>query len=107
MDDLLCTLTNNTRDDITFKTDSPPPALEIWLPDFYHQDDRNKMKISLDGWDFKVNSKDKSLVLTYTKTEQYTWASRAALSFKITGAQSTKEPPQGGKAQINPSGMGD
>ena len=106
-DALLFTLTNNTEYDITFKTGSPPPALEIFLPGFYQRDDLSQMKISLDGWDFKVNSKDNSLVLTYTKTEKYTWASGATLSFKITGAQSSKEPPQGDYAQINPSGMGD
>jgi hypothetical protein len=61
------------------------------------------MQIKLDGWDFKVNSDDESLVLTCTKVGS--WALGAALSFQITGAQSSETPPKGGPAQINPSGM--
>src|SRR6516162_788385 len=100
-DDLLCTLTNNTGGKITLQTGSKPSTLEIFLPDFYQLDDLKKMQINLDGWEFQVNSDDNSLVLTYSKTGNGTWASGAALSFQIKGAQSSEDPPQGGQTQIS------
>jgi DNA-binding beta-propeller fold protein YncE len=102
-DALLCTLTNNTGSPIGFLSGGQPSKLEIFLPDFYQLDDLRKMLITLDGWDFQVNSDDVSLVLRCTKVGS--WASGANLSFQITGAQSSEAPPQGGSTQINPAGM--
>ena len=94
-DALPCTLTNNTGSQIGFLPGGQPSRLEIFLPDFYQLDDPKKMQIKLDGWDFQVNSGDLSLVLRCSKDGS--WASGANLSFQITGAQSSKDPPQGGQ----------
>ena len=101
--DLLCTLTNNTGGKISLQTGSNPSTLEIFLPDFYQQDDLSKMQIKLDGWNFAVNSDEISLVLTCTQA--HTWMSGDPLRFQITGAKSSKEPPQGGSTQISLSAM--
>jgi DNA-binding beta-propeller fold protein YncE len=102
-DALLCTLTNNTGEDIKLQTGSQPSTLKIFLPDFYEPNDLKNMQIKLDGWDFQVNSDDGTLILSCTTGGS--WASGRALSFQIKGVQSSEGPPQGGPTQINPKWM--
>ena len=102
-DALLCTLTNNTGGDIKLQAGSQPSTLKIFLPDIYEPDDLKKMQVTLNGWDFQVNSDDGTLILSCTTGGS--WASGAALSFQIKGAQSSEDPPQGGPTQINPKWM--
>jgi hypothetical protein len=100
---LVCTLTNNTGGPISFVAGSKPSKLEIYLPEFYEQDDLNKMQINLGGWDFAVNSDHGTLVLTCAQEDSC--ASGKPLSFQITGAQSSEPPPKADQVEIDPSGM--
>src|SRR5271166_1215225 len=104
-DALLCTLTNNTEGDIKLQTGSQPSTLKIFLPDFYEADDLKKMQITFAGWDFQVSSDGGTLILSCTTGGSWASGAAAALSFQIKGAQSSKDPPQGGATQISPKCM--
>src|SRR5262249_28484925 len=82
-DALLCTLTNNTGEDIKLQTGSQPSTLKIFLPDFYEADDLTKMHITLAGWDFQVNSAGGTLILSCTTAGSWASGASAALSFQI------------------------
>ena len=101
---LTLTLTNMTGSLIAVIDGSQPSTLEIFLPDFFSLNDLGKMSIKDPNWSCAVNDADQSLMLTCVKSID--WQNGTALTFSITGLQSSATPPQGGITQVNPAGMG-
>src|ERR1700752_1278913 len=102
--ELHVSLTNNS-DKIILTSGAAASSLKIFMPQFFTADELQNMDIVLDNWNFKFDSRDDSLVLTYTGPSPADWNTDQKISFKITGVK-TDSQPTSNAVEINVKKMG-
>jgi len=82
----------NNSDKIILTSGATASSLKIFMPTFFTATEVQKMGVVLTDWDFRFDSGDESLVLTYTGPSPADWNTGQKISFKITGVKTTSQP---------------
>lgn len=82
----------NSSDKIILTAGATASSLKLFMPSFFTAAELQNMDIVLNDWDFKYDSRDDSLVLTYAGSSPADWNTGQKISFKITDVKTDSQP---------------